>query len=93
VAKILGSTPHRSVGIRSMSHSTSIGWLNDTLFLIYLTLDAEGLVKYPDVQMSDSPFIARYMTLMIWEQGGAKAFGVYWISANNVDLIKSFVGC
>jgi hypothetical protein len=31
--------------------------------------------------------------LMIWEQGGTKAFGVYWISANNVDLVKSFVGC
>jgi hypothetical protein len=32
-------------------HSMSFGWLTDTLFLIYLTLDAEGLVKYPDVQM------------------------------------------
>jgi hypothetical protein len=63
VVKILGSTPHRSVGIHSMSHSTSISWLNDTLFLIYLTLDAEGLVKYLDVQMSNSPFIACYTTV------------------------------
>jgi len=63
VVKILGSTPHQSVGIHSMSHSTSISWLNDTLFLIYLTLDAEGLVKYPDVQMSDSSFIAWYTTV------------------------------